>query len=204
MATVGRAQLPIPGGGDAPVGPGALAALGLAIDPHLVQHVADKAERDAEYDDAPLHMLVSAENGSLWMKTSASSNTWAVIWEPLAAWRPVTLAAGFTAGQTTPQLRIDRGQVHLRGRIEKTDGTLITTGGTKLATVPADCIPGRLESWPGGQSISGDPVTAVGRMEAFSHDQDANALGGAGSLIWYSQDGTGTTWVDISGSYWLE
>ncbi|MEV6836761.1 hypothetical protein AB0N17_20015 [Streptomyces sp. NPDC051133] len=203
MATVGRAQLPIPGGGDAPVGPGALAELALAIDPHLVQHVVDKAERDAQYADSPLHMLVSAENGSLWMKTSASSNTWAVIYEPLADWRPVTLASGFTAGQTTPEIRIDRGQVYLRGRVEKSDGTTIGISGVKLGTVPDDCIPSQLESWAAGQSITGDPVTAVGRMEAFSHDQDSNSLGGAGSLVWYSQDGTGTTWVDISGRYSL-
>lgn len=204
MATIGRAQLPIPGGGDAPVGPGALADLALAIDPHLVQHVADKAERDAEYDDAPLHTIVSAANGSLWLKTSASTNTWAVIYEPVAAWRPITLASGFTAGQTTPEIRIDRDRAYLRGRIEKTDGTVIPIGGTKLATVPSDCIPDQLSSWAGGQSITGDPMTAVGRLEVFSPDQDSNAFGGRGSLIWYSQDGTGTPWVDLSGSYWLD
>lgn len=204
MATIGRAQLPIPGGGDAPVGPGALAELALAIDPHLVQHVADKAERDAEYDDAPLHTIVSAANGSLWLKTSASTNTWAVIYEPVAAWRPITLASGFTAGQTTPEIRIDRDRAYLRGRIEKTDGTVIPIGGTKLATVPSDCIPEQLSSWAGGQSITGDPMTAVGRLEVFSPDQDSNAFGGRGSLIWYSQDGTGTPWVDLSGSYWLD
>lgn len=203
MATVGYAELPIPGGGDAPVGPGALAELALAIDPHLVQHVVDQAERDAQYAAAPLHTLVSAENGSLWLKTSATANTWAVISEPLAAWRPITLASGYTAGQTTPEVRIDRGQVHLRGRIEKTDGTVIPIGGTKLATVPDDCIPDELSSWAAGQSVTGDPMTAVGRCEVFSPDQDANSLGGRGSLVWYSQDGTGTPWVDISGSYWL-
>jgi hypothetical protein len=70
--------------------------------------------------------------------------------------------------------------------------------------VPDDCIPEQIASWDGGQSLTGDPSTAVGRMEAFSPDQDSNALGGRGSLIWYSQDGTGTPWVDISGSYWLD
>jgi hypothetical protein len=204
MATVGYAQLPVPGGGDAPAGPGEFAAFGLAIDPHLVQQVADKAARDAGYADAPLHTVVSAENGSLWIKTSATTNTWATIYEPLADWRPITLASGFTEGQTTPEVRIDRGRVYLRGRIEKSDGTTIGLSGVKLATVPDDCIPAQLSSWDGGQSISGDPVTAVGRMECFSPDQDSNSLGGRGSLIWYSQDGTGTTWVDISGSYWLD
>ncbi|MFD5838231.1 hypothetical protein ACFWHV_32480 [Streptomyces collinus] len=204
MATVGRAQLPIPGGGDAPVGPGALAELALAIDPHLLQHVVDKAQRDAEYADAPLHTAVTAADGSLWIKTSSSANTWAVVHEPLQAWRPVSLAAGFAPGQTSPEVRVDRGQVHLRGRIEKADGTTIGLSGVKLGTVPDDCIPEQLASWAGGQSIAGDPATAVGRMEAFSPDQDSNALGGRGSLIWYSQDGTGTSWVDISGSYWLD
>lgn len=204
MATVGRAQLPIPGGGDAPVGPGALAAFGLAVDPHLVQHVVDKAERDAQYDDAPLHTLVSAENGSLWVKTSATANTWAVIYEPPADWRPLALPSGYEAGQTTPEARIDRGQVHLRGRVEKSDGTVIPISGVKIATLPDDCIPQQISSFAGGASITGDPMTGVGRVEVFSHDQDSNSLGAAGSVIWYSQDGTGVTWVDISGSYWLD
>ncbi|OUD02577.1 hypothetical protein [Streptomyces swartbergensis] len=204
MATVGYAQLPIPGGGDAPVGPGALAEFGLAVDPHLVQHVVDQAERDSQYAAAPLHTLVSAENGSLWLKTSATSNTWATIYAPLQPWRPITLAAGFAAGQTSPEVRIDRGQVFLRGRVEKSDETTIGLSGVKLGTVPDDCIPEQLSSWAGGQSIAGDPSTAVGRMECFSADQDSNALGGRGSLVWYSQDGTGTSWVDISGSYWLD
>lgn len=204
MATVGRALLPVPGGGDAPAGPGALAAFGLAVDPHLVQHVVDKAARDAQYGDAPLHTLVSAENGSLWIKTSATSNTWAAIYEPLPAWRPITLASGYEAGQTDPEVRIVGGRVHLRGRIEKVDGTVISINGVKLGTVPDDCIPAQIASWDGGQSLTGDPATAVGRMEAFSPDQDSNSLGGRGSLIWYTQDGTGTPWVDISGSYWLD
>lgn len=204
MATVGRAQLPIPGGGDAPVGPGALAELALAIDPHLLQHVADKAERDAEYDDAPLHTAVTADDGSLWIKTSASTNTWATLYEPLQDWRPLSLAAGYTAGQTTPEVRIERGMAHLRGRIEKSDGTVIATAGVKVATVPDDCIPAQIASFDGGASLTGDPVTAVGRVEVFSPDQDSNALGGRGSVVWYSQDGTGTPWIDISGSYWLD
>lgn len=203
MATVGLAQIRVPAGGNSPTIPGDIANAATDIDPHLILHVVDKAERDELYSAAPLHTAVSAENGSLWLKTSAL-NTWAVIYEPLEAWRPLSLASGFTAGQTDPEIRIDRGQAHLRGRIERTDGVPIAISGVKLATVPTDCIPAQISSFAGGASLTGDPMTGVGRVEIFSPDQDGNALGARGSVVWYSQDGTGVPWVDISGSYWLD
>ncbi|MGW1587329.1 hypothetical protein [Streptomyces sp. NPDC002386] len=209
MATVGRAELPIPGGGDAPVGPGALAELALAIDPHLVQHVADKAERDAEYADAPLHTLVSAANGSLWLKTS-STNVWATISEPVPAWRPITLASGFANDATVARVRLTAdGRVSMRGRIVKSDGTLINgNSGIKVGTVPADCVPTTLVSRTGTASLAGDAITGVGRVEVFSADQTSDA---PGSIYWYSQDGTnnsnttgGVNWVGIDTDYWKD
>lgn len=204
MPTIGYADLPVPGGGDAPVGPGAFAALATAIDPHLWQHATDMADRDAQYAAAALHTVVTADNGSVWVKTSAIANTWATIYEPDPAWRPVTLASGFEAGQTDPEVRIVRGEAHLRGRVQRTDGVPIAVSGVKIATVPTDCIPNQISSFAGGASLTGDPAIGVGRVEVFSPDQDGNALGARGSVIWYSQDGTGVPWVDISGSYWLD
>lgn len=203
MATVGNAELPVPGGGDAPVGPGALAALAAAIDPHLIQHVADQAERDAEYAAAPLHTLVSAENGSLWIKTSATANTWATIHEPEPAWRPVTPAAGYSADVYTPQVRRIGNEVHLRGRIVRTDGTVFPLSGVKIADVPSDAIPAVYGSFSGTASLVGDPTIGVGRIEVIGALQ-SNSFGSAGSVVWFSQDGTGVTWVDISGIYWLD
>lgn len=207
MATTGYADLPVPGGGDAPVGPAALMELAQTIDPHLVQHVVDLAERNTVYAGAPLHTLVSADDGSLWIKTSADTNTWATIYEPLAAWRPISLAAGYESGEFTPQARRVGQQVHLRGRIQKTDGTF-GMAGVKVGDVPADCRPATLGNFAGGASLQGDPMTGVGRFEVLG-DASASALGGSGSLVWYSQDGTqaageGAVWVDISGSYWID
>ncbi|WP_406202572.1 hypothetical protein OG331_31720 [Streptomyces sp. NBC_01017] len=203
MATVGYAKLPIPGGGDAPVGPGNLADLGLAIDPHLVQHVVDKAERDSQYASAPLHTVVSAENGSLWVKTSATANAWATVYEPLPAWRPVSLASGYQAGEFQPQVRLMGQRVHLRGRIVRTDGTVFPVSGVKIGDVPADCQPAVYASWAGGSGISGDPVVGVGRVEVLGN-VSGSSLGGVGSIVWFSQDGSGVPWVDISGSYWKD
>jgi hypothetical protein len=210
MATFGYAQLPVPGGGDSPTAPGDLAELAEAIDPHLWQHVADVADRDTLLSAAPAQTVAVALDGTTWVKVSSVSNVWITVWEPVADWEPITLASGYEAGQTTPEARIDRGRAYLRGRIQRTDSGLITTSGVKLGTVPTDYIPAQICSFAGGASLTGDAMTGVGRVEVFSPDQDANALGARGSLIWYSQDGTqdsgtgGVAWVDISGSYWLD
>lgn len=210
MATIGYAGLPIPGGGDSPTTPGHLAALAEAIDPHLWQAVANLADRNSRLSAAALRTVAVAPDGTTWVKTSAVTNTWATVWEPFQDWQPITLASGYEAGQTLPECRIDRGKAHLRGRIQRTDGQLIPAAGVKLGTVPTSYIPSQICSFAGGASITGDAMTAVCRVEVFSPDQDANSLGGRGSLIVYSQDGgqdggtAGLMWVDLSGYYWLD
>ncbi|MFI7240116.1 hypothetical protein [Streptomyces cyaneofuscatus] len=209
MPDLGYAQLPVPAGGDAPVGPAALAALATALDPHLTQHVANQAERDSLYAVAPIHTLVSATDGSLWLKTATDANTWATIYQPLPAWRTISLAAGYESGEITPQVRVHGRQVHVRGRLIRTDGTPFPMGGVKVADVPADCRPAQLGNWAGGASLAGDPMTGVGRMEVLGNSS-SSSLGTSGALCWYSQDGiqvvsgTGPSWIDLSGSYWLD
>lgn len=206
---IGRASLPVPGGGQGPTVPGDMAALALAIDPHLVQHVTDQAERDTAYAGAPLHTAVSADDGSMWLKTSATENVWATIYEPLPAWRPIALASGYQAGEFLPQIRRTGAQAHLRGRIQRIDGTTFAMAGVKIADVPADCIPASIGAYAGGASLQGDPMTGVGRFEVLG-TATGSSLGGPGSLAWYSQDGTqepgaaGAAWIDISGSYWID
>ncbi|MGW7473651.1 hypothetical protein ACWGIT_18910 [Streptomyces cyaneofuscatus] len=208
MPNLGYAQLPVPAGGDAPVGPGALAALVTALDPHLTQHVTDQAERDTLYAAAPIHTLVSASNGSLWLKTAAS-NVWATIYEPLPAWRTISLSAGYESGELTPQVRRVGMEVHVRGRLIRTDGTPFPMNGIKVGDVPADCRPAQPSTWAGGASLAGDPMTGVGRMEVLGNSS-SSSLGSSGALCWFSQDGlqvvsgTGPTWIDLSGSYWLD
>ncbi|MFB7212693.1 hypothetical protein [Streptomyces sp. NPDC056255] len=188
---LGYAGWPIPSGGDVPDGPAQLAAIAAAIDPHLVQHCADVADRDALYSTAAARTLVIAANGQTWIKTSAA-NTWVSLWEPAPAWKPLTLASGMGPGGITPQYKVVGRQVFMRGRVVKADDTVLVGDGQVLAPVPADARPQQLCAWAGGQSLTGDPVTAVCRIEAAS------------SVVWFSQDGTGTTWVDITGSYWID
>ncbi|MFE7047124.1 hypothetical protein ACFVAM_01950 [Streptomyces californicus] len=203
MATIGYANLPVPGGGDAPTWPAALADLATAIDPHLWQQVTNKAQRDSLYAGAPVGTAVTAANGSLWIKTVAGSNTWATIWEPLESWRAITPASGYQAADYAPVCRIDRGQVHLRGRLQRVDGTVFPLSGVKIASVPADCKPTAYGNWAGGSSIAGDPSIGVGRLEVLG-PSSSTSLGVAGDIIWYSQDGSGVPWVDLSGYYWLD
>ncbi|WP_030747667.1 hypothetical protein [Streptomyces sp. NRRL F-5135] len=203
MPTIGYAQLPVPAGGDAPVGPGALADLAGAIDPHLIQHVTNRAQRDSLYAGAALHTAVSAEDGSLWLKTSATANTWATISEPLAAWRAVTPAAGYQGAEFAPQCRIVGKQVHLRGRLQRVDGGVFPVSGVKVASVPEDCRPTVYGSWVGGSGLTGDPVVGAGRLECLGPASNTST-GGIGDILWYSQDGTGVPWIDLSGYYWLD
>ncbi|MFF9568509.1 hypothetical protein [Streptomyces sp. NPDC014685] len=189
---IGYARWPVPSGGDAPDGPAQLAAIATTIDPHLVQHCADVADRDALYSTAPARTVAVAANGQTWIKTSDTANTWVSLWEPAPAWKPLSLASGMAPGSTTPQYKVIGGQVYVRGRIVRADDSVLIGDGQVLAPVPAEARPSQLCTWAGGQSLTGDPLTAVCRMEAGS------------SLVWWSQDGTGTTWVDISGSYWLD
>ncbi|MFJ8883598.1 hypothetical protein ACIRJR_09310 [Streptomyces sp. NPDC102402] len=203
MATIGYAQLPVPGGGDAPTWPAALAELATAIDPHLWQHVTNKAQRDSLYAGAPVGTAVTAANGSLWIKTVTAGNTWATIYEPVEAWRAVTPASGYQGGEFAPLVRRIGMQVHLQGRLQRVDGTVFPISGIKIGSVPADCKPAKYGQWAGGASLTGDAAIGVGRMEVLGL-ASSTSVGVAGDIIWYSQDGTGVPWVDLSGSYWLD
>ncbi|MCF0087172.1 hypothetical protein B0E37_02232 [Streptomyces sp. MH192] len=197
---IGRAALPVPGGGQAPTVSGDLAALALAIDRHLLQHAVDAADRDSKYEDAPLHTAVTGEDGSLWVKTSATTNTWATVWEPTPAWRPLTLSAGMQTANAAVR-RIGT-RVHVRGQIERTDGTLIT-GTTQIGSVPEDCYPIHTGRGAGGQTITGDPIVGLGRVEVLGAGSNVNGAT-QGALMWYSQDGSGTSWVGVDFSYWID
>ncbi|MEU9199026.1 hypothetical protein [Streptomyces sp. NPDC048332] len=204
MATFGYAGIRVPEGADAPAGPGALAELALDVDPHLVQHVTDAADRDAQYAAAPLHTLVSAEDGSLWIKTSAETNTWATISEPLSAWRPISLKSGFETLGTVGVRRTDGVRVHLKGRLQHTDGTFINDPNcSNVGSVPPDCIPVDLGTWVGGCSLGGDTINAAGRFEVLGSNT-SSAYGVAGDILWWYQGPGGTAWVDLAGSYWMD
>nr|WP_173294448.1 hypothetical protein [Streptomyces sp. FR1] len=206
MANLGYAELPVPAGGQSPTVPAHLAALAEAIDPHLRQTATDLADRTTKYATAPAHTLVTANDGTMWLKTSSVSDTWVTIWEPLPTWdRTLTLASGFQEGDVEIGLMIvDSGRkVELKGRIEKTDATKITNpNAVNLGSVPNDCIPPELRTWPGCCSMAGTTTDAAGRLEVLG-DSTTSAYGSTGDLLWWYQGTDGTDWVDISGYYWL-
>ncbi|MFJ9113029.1 hypothetical protein [Streptomyces sp. NPDC102283] len=194
MATIGYAELPVPGGGDAPQWPGALAALATAVDGHLVQHAANQADRDSLYADAPLHTVVTADDSTVWIKTSSTSNSWGTVYEPPGPWKSITLADGvMSVGGETAEYRIVGKRAYMRGRVGRVDENPWHGAGTVIAPTPLEARPAQRATWAGGQSMTGDPVTGVCRIECGT------------AIVWHSQDGaSGGIWVDISGNYWLD
>ncbi|MDX2528065.1 hypothetical protein [Streptomyces europaeiscabiei] len=208
MPTIGFAELPVPAGADAPTIVDALADLATTLDPHLVQHVEDLADRNSTLSSAPQHTVAVAEDGTTWVKTESGSNTWITVWEPLPAWQNVTLTSGYqVSGGYTPQARLIGSQVFLRGRIERVDGLVIPTNGVKVGTVPTACTPQeQVGAYAGTCSLAGDVVIGVGKLEVLETDT-SSTLGDAGDITWWSQDGpvaVGTPWIAINGTYWID
>ncbi|MFI1678848.1 hypothetical protein [Streptomyces sp. NPDC020607] len=206
MPTLGYAALPVPGGGQSPVVPADFAALAEAVDPHLRQFATDLADRVNKYAAAPAGTLVQAADGTLWFKTSSVADTWVTLWEPPPVWNlSLTLNSGFQEGDVDLALMIVDGgrRVELKGRVERTDAALIyDPNAVNLGSVPASCTPQELRTWVGACSMAGATTDAAGRLEVLGH-ATTSAYGDAGDLLWWYQGTDGTSWVDISGYYWL-
>lgn len=153
MATIGYADLPVPGGGDGPLGPAALAALATALDPRLVHRVGDQADRDEEFADAPPGTLVIAADGTAWWR---AASTWVTLYEPVPAWRGITLKAGYEQNAVNLGVRRTQGTfVSLKGRVNATSGNINSPDAAiNIGSVPAtasdgaarlrgDLLPGR-------------------------------------------------------------
>lgn len=203
MATIGYADLPVPGGGDGPDVPAVLASLAEVVDPHLVQHVADLAERNATMADAPVHTVAAAADGTIWIKTASG---WATVYSPLQAWQStITLKTGFEEGASELGLRLTDGtHVYIRGRIQRTDGQLIyDANAVNLGAVPSSLTPDELVTWCGTCSMAGATTDASGRLEILGNNT-TSAYGEAGDILWWYQGTDGTSWVDLAGDYWLD
>lgn len=46
-------------------------------------------------------------------------------------------------------------------------------------------------------------MIGTGKVEILDANT-ASSLGAPGTVLWWSQDGPGTPWVNISGSYWID
>jgi hypothetical protein len=207
LATIGYAELPVPAGGDGPTVPADIAELAAALDPHLVQHATNEADRDSRFSAAPVQTLVIATDGTTWMKTSSISNTWVTLFEPLQDWQPtITLKSGFEEGSVELGTRVKDGtHVYLKGRIQRTDATnILDANAVNLGAVPSELIPPtELRTYPGTCSMAGSTTDAAGRIEILNTGT-ASAYGVAGDILWWYQGDTGTAWVDISGDYWID
>ncbi|WP_106430255.1 hypothetical protein [Streptomyces sp. SPB78] len=203
MATIGYASLPVPAGGSAPVVPGDFAALATAVDKDLPKRATSRADRDARFAALPAGSIVTAPDGTLWTKTSAG---WLTVNAPITPWdRTVSLKSGFQQGDSALGLMVvDSGRrVELKGRIERVDGTNIyDANAVNFGSVPSDLIPPSLRTLVTACSMAGATTDAAGRLEVLGTNS-TSAYGQPGDLVWWYQGEGGTSWVDISGYYWL-
>ena len=200
MINHGYANIPVLEEGDAPDWPGYLAQMVDATDPHLVQHVADVNERNTRLVNAPPGTVAaSTTDGSLWFRTATGWVTW---WEPVEAWRTLTLAAGYSPG-TACQVRRIGNQVWLRGRFNNDNGA-VPLNGDKVATVPADCIPVQIATVAVGVTLAGTNEVPTGRLEVYSQTTNSSEGGPGSVLLFLGAEQTNVGWAAFGGTYWID
>ncbi|RLL68127.1 hypothetical protein D7M15_16200 [Streptomyces sp. Z26] len=192
----------MPGGGDGPLGPAALAALATALDPRLVHRVGDQADRDEEFADAPPGTLVIAADGTAWWR---AASTWVTLYEPVPAWRGITLKAGYEQNAVNLGVRRTQGTfVSLKGRVNATSGNINSPDAAiNIGSVPADCIPTALRGYAATCSLGGETTLAAARLEVLGANTSSSSGEAGDILLWYQGPG-GTPWMDISGFYWMD
>ncbi|MFE6494118.1 hypothetical protein [Streptomyces sp. NPDC057748] len=206
MVPFGFAGLPVPAGGDAPAIDAIIAAYSEVLDKHLLQLVTTEADRNAKLNGCPNGTVaVSTTTGTVWAR---AGGTWVTWWEPIPAWRTLALSSTYVAQEIIPQIRRVGKKVTIRGRVARADGGLIDArNGVKVADVPTDCRPAVLSTGAGGQSLAGDPMIGLCRVEVFGADT-STSLGGVGTVALYTQDGlttgAGTSWLGLDIEYWTD
>jgi hypothetical protein len=140
----------------------------------------------------------------MWFKLSSTEDSWATLWQPQPQWdRTISLKSGLQQGDVSIGLMIVGQRVEVKGRIERVDATnLYDANAVNLGSVPADCIPPALRTWVGACSMAGATTDAAGRLEVLGTNS-ASAYGSPGDVLWWYQGTDGTSWVDLSGYYWL-
>jgi len=196
----GYAGLPVWEGLDAPDWPSYTAQLVAATDPHLVQHVADINERNTRLADAPVGTLaVKTTDGTAWFKADSGWVTW---WEPIETWRTVTLDAQYSV-QTACQVRRIGNLVYLRGRANHNDNN-IPLNGSKVGTVPSDCIPTQIATGVVGLSLVGTNEVSAARLEVYG-TSNTTSLGGPGTIsVWLGVGQENVPWTSLNCIYWLD
>ncbi|MFB7012911.1 MULTISPECIES: hypothetical protein [unclassified Streptomyces] len=176
------------------------------MDKHLLQFVTTEADRNSKLNGCPDGTVaVSTTTGTVWAR---ANGTWVTWWEPVPAWRTLTLDSAYVPAEITPQIRRVGKKVSIRGRFVRADGGLINAGGgVRVGSVPSDCSPAVLATGAGGQSLSGPPMVGLCRVEVFGA-ATSTSLGGPGTVAVYTQDGldtgAGTPWLGIDIDYWTD
>lgn len=200
MINSGYASLPVWEQLDAPDWATYTAQLAAAIDPHLVQHVADITERNSRLADAPVGTVAASTiDGSVWFLADSGWVTW---WEPVETWRTLTLESQFSV-QVACQVRRIGNQVWLRGRANHDDSN-IPLNGVRVTTVPSDCIPSQIATGAVGISLVGANEVATARLEVYG-TSNTTSVGGPGSVsVWLGVGQENVPWTSLNCNYWID
>lgn len=162
MPSTQRAGIPYPAATDAPTAAADMQAMAESLDPNVVLRATDAADRDAKYLSPVPGMLVTGDDGTVWVADQLGD--WHTVYEPLPPWVNLTFASGVTSGDGGARKTSD-GHVTLRGLLSSTGGGL--EHATVLAWVPAGFEPvvGGSRFFAAAVSLQGARDIAVAQLQ---------------------------------------
>lgn len=197
MGTTPLTQIPYPNPTDLDDPAGDMERMAEFLDLRVNCRAANQSDRDARFYQAPAQTICTAP-GIMWMKMSSTENVWATIWEAgvlagqAAAWRNVSIPAGYSTPTWKVQTKKLGSQVFFRGTLQRVDGALIGPGhNLGLFNIHPDVKPKYTLSFAIPTSIN-EPVP-VARLDI-----------GTDAIVRYTSQQGGVQSLQWHLNYWLD
>lgn len=165
MPSTPSAGIPYPAGKDAPYTAADFQATVEYLDDRVVLRASDSADRDARYLTPTPGMLVTGDDGTVWIADQAGG--WHTAYEPQPPWVALSIASG-VASDGALAMKTHQGQVWLTGNLVSTGAGL--EHATPLAWVPNGYEPNTSGSrfFATAASLVGSRTIATCRVEVHT------------------------------------